>query len=693
MTDLIRLFSPDRIAVIGATPRPGSVGQAICSNLRDFTGSVVGVNPKYNTVLDFPCVDSIDQAGDVDLAIIAIPPENVVAAVEAVGQSGIRDVVVISAGFSEIGGGAERERNLITVAETYSMNVVGPNCLGVMNTRNGLNASFSPGTPNVGSISLFSQSGAFITAVLDWAERKGIGFKNIVSLGNKAVLNETDFIKAWDGDHETDVIVGYVESIESGREFIEVCRTVTANTPIILIKAGRTEAGARAASSHTGAIAGTDRAYTAGLKQAGIIRVATIEKLFDGAQALSACSSPQNNYVTIVSNAGGPGVMATDAIGASSLTMASLQGSVRSSLQTILPAAATVDNPVDILGDADADRFRTVLEIIGGNDSAGMIVVIACPTAMLDFGNLAEAVVDVKHRIESPLICCLMGGHSTDRAHSILNNAGIPSFTEPQSAVDALEMLVDYRKIANRTYTDPMRFDVEHNRANTIITAAERRSEHLLGVESMALLEAYGIPIPTGSVVDDPQSAFRVAKRIGGPVAMKIVSPDIPHKTDIGGVKVNVELAEVNDAYVDLIRRAQQYQPGARVLGVQVQQMVATDDGVETIVGMTRDPQFGPILMFGIGGVFVEILKDTTFRVAPVSKAEAKSMVGDIQSIPVLRGIRGRSSVDEDAIVETIGRVSQLVTDFPMIAELDINPLIALPNGVQAIDLRLTLEP
>ncbi|MEM4781098.1 MAG: acetate--CoA ligase family protein [Halalkalicoccus sp.] len=694
MGALTGLFAPERVAVVGATPREGSVGHAITANLvESFDGEVVGVNPNYEEVLGVECVESVADAGDPDLAVVVVPPSIAIDAVREAGESGIENVVVITAGFGETGSeGATRERELRAVAAEYDLNLVGPNSLGVMSTPVGMNATFGPDDALEGGLSFMSQSGAFITAVLDWANDQGIGFKDVVSLGNKAVLDEGDFIEAWNADEDTDVIIGYLEGIDEGREFIEVSREVTAETPVVLVKSGRTDAGAQAASSHTGTIAGSEHAYEAGLEQAGVLRAESVQELFDSAQMLANQPLPESENVAIVTNAGGPGVMSTDAVGDSRLSMASFGDDTLEAFRDSLPEEGNVYNPVDIVGDADIERFASALDTALADPDVGMGLVLSAPTAVLDYEELAGATIELRERHEKPVAACFMGGERVAPAAELLRKAGVPNYFDPARAVSSLDALAEYREIRDREYDAPAEFDVDRERVRELLDRARERGDNRVGVEAMGILEAYGIPIPEGEVVSDPAEAERVARGIDGDAVMKIVSPDIMHKSDIGGVKVGVPEDEVYDAYEDLVTRARNYQPDATLLGVQVQEMVDLERGVETIVGMSRDPQFGPLLLFGLGGIFVETLEDVTFRVAPVSESEASEMVEEIDAAALLRGARGRDPVDEAAVIETIQRLSQLVSDFPEIVELDINPLVATPDGATAIDIALTTE-
>ncbi len=694
MGTLATLFAPERVAVVGASDEDGSVGHAVTRNLVErFEGSVVAVNPNREAVLGLSCFDSLSGAGPVDVAVVAVPPAVAVGVVREAGEAGVENVVVVTAGFSEAGSeGAARERELVAVAEEYDLNLVGPNSLGVMGTGVGLNATFAPTHPEPGSVSFMSQSGAFVTAVLDWAADRALGFENVVSLGNKAVLDGGDFVREWGADPDTDVILGYLEDVADGRAFLDAAGEVTRETPVVLLKSGRTDAGASAAASHTGAIAGSDRAYGAAFRQAGVVRVETVQELFDAAAILAGQPLPDAETVAIVTNAGGPGVLTTDAVGDTDLELASFADATLDRLAAQLPAGANVYNPVDIIGDASVDRFETATDVVLGDPNVGMAVVLACPTATLSFGDLAGAVVRQQAAHGTPVAAVLMGARSTESAADRLAAAGIPTYFAPSRAVRSLETLAEYARVRERSPAEPPAFDVDRGRARAVLERARDRGARRLGVEAMDLLAAYGIPTPDGAVVDDPAAAERTADRLGQQVAMKVVSPDILHKSDIGGVEVGVPRGEVRETFEALVARARRYHPDANVLGVQVQEMLDTDAGTETIVGVTRDPQFGPLVMFGLGGISVEVLEDTTFRVAPVGHAEARAMLEGIDAAALLHGARGREPVDADALAAVVGRLSRLATDFPAIAELDVNPVLATAEGATAVDLRLTLE-
>ena len=694
MGRLRELFAPEVVAVVGATDREGAVGHAILENLAaDFEGTVVPINPNRDSVLGRECYPDVASAPPVDLSVIVVPPSIVLEAIRESAEAGVKNVVVITAGFAETGSdGAARERELETLAAEYDLNLVGPNSLGIMNTRPGMNATFGPENALEGSVSFMSQSGAFITAVLDWANEQGIGFRDVVSLGNKTVLDETDFVREWGEDPETDVVIGYLEGIDHGDEFVRVASEVSDDTPVVLVKSGRTDAGAQAASSHTGAIAGSEAAYEVGLEQAGVLRARSVQELFDWARALSGLPVPQSDGVAVVTNAGGPGVLTTDAVGDASLEMAGFTDETIDALRDAMPEEANVYNPIDVIGDADIERFERALDIALADPNVGSAVVVSAPTAVLEYDRLAEVVIEKREEHGKPIVTSLMGGSRSRAAEAVLREFDIPNYFDPARAVSGLDALARYRSIRDRPIEEPTRFDVDRERAREILETARGRSGNRLGVEAMDLLEAYGIPTPEGDVVDDPAEAQALAESIDGDVVCKIVSPDISHKSDIGGVRVGVSDDEVYDAYEDVVAKARSYQPDATIIGIQIQEMLDLEGSTETILGMNRDPQFGPLVLFGLGGIFVEILEDTSLRVAPIGQDMAREMVDDITAAPLLRGARGREPADVDAIVESIQRLSQLVTDFPAILELDVNPLVAGPKGVQAIDLRLTVD-
>lgn len=696
MSGLESLFTPSCVAVVGASDSEGSIGRTLMENLTDdFEGKVVPINPDHGAILGHECYSNLGAVPDsisIDLAVVATPPGAVIDVVQEAGEEGIEGIVIITSGFAEAeSDGATRQEQLQELAEEYDLDVVGPNCLGVISTPTGLNATFAPESASSGPISFMSQSGALISTILDWAD-DGIGFKDIVSLGNEAVLTSVDFLEEWSDDPETNVILAYLEDIERGREFIDVGRDVTQDTPLVVVQSGQSQAGTEAASSHTGALSGSAAISRAGLDQAGAIRAEDVETMLDVTRVLVDQPVPESGDIGIITNAGGPGVLATDTIDESSLSLGSFTDDTRSTLDDALPEEADIGNPLDVLGSADAEQFQEALDTVLNDSTVGALIVIACPTGVLDFDELAAAVTDRYADYDKPLVTCLMGSRSIDSASQFLAENGIPNYFDPARAVRSLDALVRSGEIQQREYPSPTEFAVDEERARSVLAEATQRDSDHLDVGGMELLDAYGISVPDGGVAENPNEAVELTQEIDGPVVMKIVSPDIVHKSDVGGVAVGVEDDDVESEFEGILTRAQEHRSDATMLGVLVQEMVDSDAGQETIIGMDRDAQFGPALLFGFGGLHVQVFEDTTFRVAPVSEQEARRMTEEIETAPLLRGARDNDAVDIDALVETIQRISQLVTDFPAIEELDINPLVVLPDGVCAVDLGVTVD-
>jgi acetyltransferase len=694
--DLDALFDPDRVVVVGATDREGAIGRALLRNLDAFDGEWVPVNPNRETVFDRPCLDTVADVPDVgprDLFVVAVPASAVVEVVAAVGEAGGRTAVVLTAGFAEAGDdGARREADLRAVAERHDVALVGPNCVGVMGTDAGLNATFLEGTPPAGPVSLVSQSGAFVAAVVAWAAAHGVGFRHVVSLGNEAVVDETDLVAAWADDPGTEVVLAYVEDVDEGRRFVETARRVTQTTPVVALKSGRTAAGAAAAASHTGSMAGSEQAYTAAFGQGGVVEARSVQAALDDVRALAGQPTPAGDGVAVVTNGGGPGVLAADAVSDSRLSLAAFGDGTRAALREAMPETVGVGNPLDVVGDADLDRFRRALSAVLADESVGSAVVICVETALVAFEDLGAVVRDAHRAHGTPVVACLMGGTDAEAGARVLAEAGVPAYFDPARAVASLDTLAEYRDVRTRTYDDPPDVAVDRDRAARVLADAVERGVDLLGVEAMELLDAYGIPTPPGGLAETPAEAARIARDLGGPVAMKVASPDVSHKSDAGGVAVGVDPADAAETFRRIDRDVRAAVPGADLLGVRVEAVVDPADGTETIVGASHDPQFGHLLMFGLGGIFVEVYGDTAFRVAPVSRREARDMTAEVRAAPMLRGARGRTPADVEAVVDAVCRVSRLVTDVPAITELDVNPLVASPDGVCAVDLRLTVD-
>ena len=690
------LLYPKKIAVIGASSAAGKVGHALLNNLIQggYDGEVVPINPNADEILGRKTYPDLKTYGrSIEMSVICLPVKLVREAVTHSIQAGAKAIVVITAGFKEVGTkGAELEQDLVKLCAPHRVRMLGPNCLGVINTDNRMNATFGTNMPKQGGISVISQSGALATAMLDWAASRHLGMAKLVSIGNKADLDENDFLKAFAADEQTGVIVGYLESIVSGDEFIKAAEAAASVKPVVILKAGTTAAGAKAASSHTGSLAGSDIAYGAAFKRAGIIRADTFEKLFDYATALSMQPLPKGDRVAIITNAGGPGIMAADAVENMGMHIAVLADSTATALRKKLPEAATVGNPIDVLGDADPERYVLAVNAAQEDETVDAIIVILTPQAMTRPAETARAIA-ANLRGNKPSLACFMGGKDVMPGRDELVAANLPDYPAPERVVAALKAMCDYAAWRRRPPRIVTRFPVNRRRVERIINRHLREGRFQMGeAKAKEILGAYGFKVPAGDLASSAEEAVGVAERIGYPVAMKIASPDILHKSDLGGVRLNLNNAEaVRDAYDLMMLRISQRLPKAGIEGVYMEQMCP--QGREVIIGMTRDRQFGPLLMFGLGGIFVEVLKDVAFHLAPITAEEAVHMLEGTRSYRLLTGMRGEVGTDLGLIAIGLQRMSQLVTDFPQIEEMDINPYIVGHSGEEPIaaDARITL--
>jgi len=698
---LEEFFTPKSVAVVGASTSPEKLGYAVLENLVNGgyvnVGKVYPINPKADEILGQKAYPSVlDVPDDIDMAVIVIPYPYVPAVLKECGKKNIAGVVVISAGFREAGmEGLERELELIEIANEHKFRLIGPNCLGIIDTFTPVNASFSAGTPPQGPMAFMSQSGALGTAILDWAQAGRLGLAKFVSLGNKADVSEIDLLKAWAKDEDSNVIMMYSEGLPNGQEFIKVAREVTKTKPVVAIKSGVTKSGSRAVSSHTGSLAGSEQAYQAAFQQAGVLRANDMESMFDMALALGYQPLLKNDRIVIVTNAGGPGILATDALERSGMSLARLKVETIQDLEQYLPDAASAANPVDVLGDARGDRYRFALESVSKDPNVDGIVVVLTPQAMTEIEDTARAIGELSQEIDKPILACFMGEAKVEPGIKILREYDVPNFSFPERAALAFQAMSQYRNIKERK--DPVyeSFDVNNQAVKDVLERAKKDGRYAIGdSEAWEILKAYGLSIPKSVLAKTPQEAIEIAAEIGYPVVLKIASPDILHKTDVGGVKVGLETPDqLLDAFDLMIYRTERFLPEAQIWGCQVQEM-APPGGLEVLIGMNRDPQFGPLVTFGLGGIYVEALKDVTFRVAPFTRLEAEAMLDEIRSKALLEGVRGKPPVDKEAIVDTLLRMGQLVQEFPEIAEFDINPLIVYPRdqGAIAIDMRLVLS-
>jgi acetyltransferase len=693
------LLSPGTVAVIGASRNPKKIGYAILDNLirGGFTGEIVPVNASADSVQDRKSYRRLKEyTGGVDLGLICVPAQAVEAAVEEIIDAGARAVVVVSAGFKEIGAeGAEREERLKKLCQEGNIRLLGPRSLGVINTRSKLNASFAKHMPTTGGVSVLSESGAMCTAILDWAAAKQLGLAKVVSIGNKADLNEIDLLKLFAEDDETRVVVGYLESISSGDMFIKAAEQLASEKPVVIYRAGITGAGARAVRSHTGNSPGEDIAYGAAFKRAGVVRADSLEALFDCATALAMQPLPQGNRVAIVTNAGGPGVVAADALEKAGLQLACLGDDTTERLREKLPLPACVLNPIDVLGDADPQRYAQAVQVAQRDESVDAVIMILAPHAMTQPAETARAAAGATSR-EKPTLAVFLGSADALPGREDLADSGLPEYPSPERAVEALSAMREYSAWRARPPRVVTRFPVNRRRVERLLHRQRRTGRLEVGeVRAKEILRAYAFEVPEGHLAMEPDAAVEAAERVGYPVAMKIVSPDIIHKSDAGGVKLRLSEAEqVLDAFDLLTLRFQRHSPEGRLEGIYVEKMCPR--GLEVVIGFRRDPQFGPILLFGLGGIFVEALKDEAGYLAPVTADEAMQMLMGTRSYELLVGARGQPSVDVSAVARGLQRISQLATDFNEIAELEINPFIITAKGSEPIvvDARMVLaEP
>ena len=690
-------FAPTSVAVVGASARAGKIGHDIIRNLQTsgFAGAIYPINPKSPEILGLKAYPSVlDADGEIDLAVIVVPAVAVLPVMEECAQKRIDSVIIITAGFKESGPeGIELEKELARIAKRGGIRVVGPNCLGIIATGSGLNASFAPVFPKAGSLALMSQSGALATAILDWSVQNGIGYSKFVSFGNGVDVGVVDLLRAWEDDPETRVIVAYMEGLPNGPEFMRVAKEVSQKKPVIVVKSGNTQAGARAVSSHTGSLAGSGEAYTAAFKQCGVIRAHSVEELFDLAVAFAYQEIPRSRRVAILTNAGGPGIMATDAVETAGLELAPIGADTVAKLRTKLPPASNFHNPVDCLGDAGADRYNFTAETVLADPNVDAALAVLTPQTSTQPYETAEGLAAAAAKYQKPMLACFMGGGAMTGAIDLLGGHRIPNYPYPERAVQALATMVRYREWREEPEDPIERFEADIEAVKAIFRSARAEGRVNLGeIEAREVVQAYGVHMPKSRVAQNAEEAARFADEIGYPVVMKIVSPDILHKSDLGGVRVGIRgRQEAMDAFELMMLRIRRYAPNADLRGVSVQEMVQT--GREVILGSTRDPQFGPLVMFGLGGIYVEVLKDVSFRVAPFGRRHARMMIDEIRSAPLLRGARGERPCDLDAIVTSLLTLSQLVTDFPEIVEMDVNPLkVGEPGqGAVAVDARITI--
>jgi 4-hydroxybutyryl-CoA synthetase (ADP-forming) len=694
-------FSPKSIAIIGASEKPG-VGKTIFYNIaKHFKGKIYPVTPSNPTVGGLTAYKNVlDIPDSVDLAVVAAPSKFTPAVIEEVGKKGIKGAIIVSAGFKEVDeAGAKLEREVGEIAKKYGIRVIGPNCLGIMSFSkdNIMNSTFLKVTPKYGNIALVSQSGAICAATVEDAEAQDIGFSKVISMGNKVDMDESDVLELLAEDEDTRVIVMYLEDIRNGRRFMEIAKEITTEKkkPIIVLKAGRTAEGAKAAASHTGALGGSDANYEAAFVQCGVIRVDTMGELFDLATAFSKQPIPEGDVV-IVSNAGGPAIISTDACSKYGLKMADVS-STKDEIAKVIPPYGSPRNPVDIVGDADYLRFEKVLLLVLAHPNVGSVVTMCTPSATLNYDDLARVLVKMSQQFPNKtILASLMGLAEGIENRKIMSEGGIPYYLYAEPAIKTLKAMYDFEKWVDKASTKAptLQFTKDTDKVKSIFENVRKHGRaNLLEEEGYEVLQAYGFPTPQSILCTTEQEGIDAARQIGYPLVMKIVSPDIIHKSDAGGVKVGVKTDdELKSAFRTITENALKYKSDAKIKGVLVQEMVKS--AKETILGASQDPTFGPVIMFGLGGIYVEVLKDVVFRVAPIDEQEAINMVESIKTIKLLKGVRGEKPSDLKAIADSLQRLSQLVVDFQEIKEFDINPLLVLEEGkgARVVDARIILR-
>lgn len=697
------IFAPKNVAVIGATEKEGSVGRTILWNLisSPFGGAVFPINPKRSSLLGIKAYPSIKDVPDtVDLAVIVTPSAAIPGIVAECGEMGVKGIIVISAGFKEIGPeGVELERQLLENARKYKIRIVGPNCLGVMSPVSGINATFAAGMARKGNVAFISQSGALCTAVLDWSFKENVGFSHFVSVGSMLDVDWGDLIYYLGDDPHTESIVIYMESIGNARSFLSAAREVALTKPIIVIKPGRTEGAAKAAASHTGSLTGSDEVLDVAFRRAGVLRVNNISEIFSMAEVLGRQPRPKGPRLTILTNAGGPGVLATDTLLTTGGELAEVSQETMDKLSEFLPSAWSHNNPIDIIGDASPERYAKSLEVAAQDPNSDGLLVILTPQAMTDPTATAEALKSYAKSYDKPILASWSGGQEIAAGEAILNKAGIPTFAYPDDAARAFTYMWQSSHALKTLYETPsLPLDEEgsgpdREKASQIIEGVRKSGRTLLTeVESKELLGAYGIPVTPMLIATTPEECAAKSKQLGFPVVIKIHSETITHKTDVGGVKLNIkDEAAAVAAYEEIKESVTRLVSAKDFLGVTIQPMVKME-GYELIVGSSIDPQFGPVLLFGMGGQLVEIFKDRALSLPPLNTTLARRMIERTKIFHALKGVRGRKPVDLVALEKLMVRFSQLVVEQPWIAELDINPLIASPEGLLALDGRVLLH-
>ncbi len=699
---LTSLFVPKSVAVFGASDRIDSVGQIVFKNMLDsgFQGALYPINAKNSEVQGHKAYATISAIKDkVEMVVIATPPQTVPDIIEECGKRGVKAAVIITAGFGEIGPeGKELERRLLENAKRYGIRLIGPNCLGVMRPNIGLNATFNKGGANVGNMALVSQSGALCTAILDWAQMNDVGFSSVVSMGSSADVDFGEILDFLVSDTQTQNIVMYIEGIHESRRFMSSLRAAARVKPVILVKVGRHEAGSKAAMSHTASLVGSDDAFDAAVRRAGVVRVKTVTELFSAAKALSCGFHPSGNRLAIVTNGGGPGVMAADRAADLGLVMATLTDKTMERLNQVLPPNWSHGNPVDIIGDAQVDRYQNAVAVCLEDPNVDGVLTILTPQAMTKPLDAAKAVIDVANHHKKPLLVCWMGETQVAESRKAFAHARMPNFRTPEPAVEVFSYLSEYYQ--NQKLLMQMPEPLSHHLApdldgaRMVIEGALIEKRKVLSeMESKALLSSFHIPVAQTMVAHSPNEALLIAQQLGFPVAMKINSRDISHKSDAGGVMLNLENAQaVRAAYHEITENVKRSRPSAHMDGISIQPMIVKKNGRELMVGVINDPVFGPVISFGAGGTMVEVMGDRSVTLPPLNSFLVKDLIKGTHVAKLLGAFRQMPAVNMEALESVLLRVSEMVCELPMLSEMDINPLIVDENGVLAADARVVVE-
>ncbi len=698
--NLDRLFAPRSVAVVGASNRPRSVGATVMRNLLQggFSGAILPVNPKYEAVAGVRAYRSLaDLPAVPDLAVVCTPPAAVPGVIGELGAAGTKAAVVLTAGLSagKDAQGRTLQQAMLEAAQPHLLRVLGPNCVGLIVPSLGLNATFAHTGAAPGTLAFVSQSGALTTAVLDWAGSRGIGFSHFVSLGDSADVDFGDVIDYLGSDPKTRAILLYIESVKHARKFMSAARAAARNKPLIAVKAGRAAEGAKAAASHTGALAGSDDVFDAAIRRAGMLRVETTQELFDAVETLAHAKPLQGNRLTILTNGGGPGVMAVDALVSRRGKLASLTPQTLQQLDSILPPTWSHANPVDVIGDAPAERYVKALELLLADPQSDAVVLLHAPTAIVPSDEIAAACAPLIRAAHRNVLACWLGANGVARARQVFVEAGIPTYSTPEEAIQAFMQMVDYRRNQDLLMEVPpsaaAEFRPDTERARAVVARTLSAGGSLLDeVDAKALLAAYGVPIVETRVAAGGEEAVRIAQELGYPVALKLLSPDVSHKSDVGGVELGLETAEdVRRAARDIAGRLAKLRPAAKLAGFTVQRMIRRPGAHELIVGAASDPIFGPVILFGHGGTAVEVIGDRAVALPPLNLPLARELVSRTRVAKLLAGYRDRPAADLESVYLTLVQVSQMIADLPEIAELDINPLLADERGVIALDARI----